>query len=57
MTIEIDLYCSDCGRPVTTLQDRNGKWEVEWDCGCREELMGDEYKRGLEDGREEARNE
>jgi hypothetical protein len=57
MTIEIELYCENCGQPVTTSQDRNGKWEVTWDCGCKEQLKEEEYNRGLEDGREEVRSE
>jgi hypothetical protein len=51
------MYCEDCGQPVTTYQNRSGKWEVTWDCGCKEQLMEEEYKRGLEDGRKEEKSE
>ena len=59
MTIEIDieLYCEECGQPVVTSQDRNGKREITFHCGCKERIMEAEYKRGLEDGRKEAKSE
>ena len=57
MTIEVDVYCSECGQRLNTYRDTSGRWKAEWRHECKKQLLENEYHNGFAEGREEARNE